>query len=135
MKKQKYFDAQLSYITFITQIHIILRNCLIYNSVVHFCLHKAYCIVFFFSFLLFSLFSRLHACLTIACKHLTANKTTKQKNLIICFIHLCKWHESFVLYHFFFSIFEYLIYMFKTGEQKVIKDNDSCHLYIIILIL
>jgi hypothetical protein len=33
-----------------------------------------------------------------------------------------------VLYHFFFSIFEYIVYMFKTGEQKVIKDNDSYHI-------
>ncbi len=33
-----------------------------------------------------------------------------------------------VLYHFLFSSFDYIVYMFKTGEQKVIKDNDSCQL-------
>ena len=33
-----------------------------------------------------------------------------------------------VLYHFLFSSFDYIVYMFKTGEQKVIQDNDSCHL-------
>jgi hypothetical protein len=31
------------------------------------------------------------------------------------------------LYHFFFSIFEHEI---KYGEEKVIRDNDSCQLYI-----
>jgi hypothetical protein len=33
-----------------------------------------------------------------------------------------------VLYHFLFSSFEYIVYMFKTGEQKVIQENDSCHI-------
>jgi hypothetical protein len=33
-----------------------------------------------------------------------------------------------VLYHFFFASFEYIVYIFKTGELKVIQDNDSCHI-------
>jgi hypothetical protein len=28
-----------------------------------------------------------------------------------------------VLYHFFFSIFEYIVYMFKIGEQKVMRQR------------
>jgi hypothetical protein len=37
-----------------------------------------------------------------------------------------------VLYHFLFSSFEYIVYMFKTGEQKVIQENDSCHLNVVL---
>ncbi len=40
-----------------------------------------------------------------------------------------------VLYHFLFSSFDYIVYMFKTGEQKVIQDNDSCHIKQIIFII
>jgi hypothetical protein len=32
------------------------------------------------------------------------------------------------LYHFLFSSFEHVNYVFKTGEQKVIQDNYSCHM-------
>ncbi len=39
------------------------------------------------------------------------------------------------LYHFLFSNFEHLNYVFKTGEQKVIQDNDSCHIYLHLKIL
>ncbi len=38
-----------------------------------------------------------------------------------------------VLYHFLFSSFEHIVYMFKTGEQKVIQENDSCLIYIHLL--
>jgi hypothetical protein len=37
------------------------------------------------------------------------------------------------LYHFLFSSFEHLNYVFKTGEQKVIQDNDSCQINIKII--
>ncbi len=33
-----------------------------------------------------------------------------------------------VLYHFLFSSFEHIYYVFKYGEEKVIQDNDSCHI-------
>ncbi len=33
-----------------------------------------------------------------------------------------------VLYLFLFSSFESIVYMFKTGELKVIQDNDSCQI-------
>ncbi len=33
-----------------------------------------------------------------------------------------------VLYHFLFSSFKHINYVFKTGELKVIQDNDSCHI-------
>ncbi len=38
---------------------------------------------------------------------------------------LIKMAEIVDLYHFLFSSFEHLNYVFKTGEQKVIQDNDS----------
>jgi hypothetical protein len=33
-----------------------------------------------------------------------------------------------VLYRFLFSSFEHIYYVFKYGEEKVIQDNDSCHI-------
>ncbi len=39
-----------------------------------------------------------------------------------------------VLYHFLFSSFEHIYYVFKYGEEKMIQDNDSCHLYLYLFI-
>ncbi len=38
-----------------------------------------------------------------------------------------------VLYHFLFSSFKRINYVFKTGELKVIQDYDSCQINLIIL--
>jgi hypothetical protein len=35
-----------------------------------------------------------------------------------------------VLYQFLFSSYEHTNYVFKTGEQKLRQENDSCHIYI-----
>jgi hypothetical protein len=42
------------------------------------------------------------------------------------------WHESLSCITFSSPYLNTLTNMFKTGEQKVIQDNDPCHLYLFI---
>jgi hypothetical protein len=63
------------------------------------------------------------------CEFLYRAKQKKHNYIIHVYLYMA---GIVVLYHFLFSSFEQMNYVFKYGEEKEIQDSDSCHIILTI---